>query len=144
MAILNLIMRWVHLFSAATAIGSAMFLRLVLLPSVSGLSDEARTRLLVNLAKPFRLLVHSAIAGLLLSGLYNTHVLWKTTIFPYPLIYATKVSLAAAIFIIAILLTSSNPKWTAFQADRKKWLTVNLVLVAALVALSAYLRTLHQ
>ena len=144
MVILNLIMRWVHLFSAATVIGSAMFLRLVLFPAVLELSDEARTRLLVNLAKPFRILVHSAIAGLLLSGLYNTHVLWKTTIHPYFLIYATKVSLAAAIFIIAILLTSSNPTWTAFQADRKKWLTVDLVLVAVLVALSAYLRTLHR
>jgi uncharacterized membrane protein len=144
MAILNLIMRWLHLFSAITAVGSSVFLRVALLPTALRLSNEARSALLEGLAKPVRLLIHASIGGLLLSGLYNTHVQWATAVFPYPLIYAIKVSLALTIFVVAILLTSSDPRWAAFQANRKKWLTLNVALAAVLVALSAYLRTLHQ
>jgi len=144
MAILNLIMRWLHLFSAITAVGSSIFLRVALLPTAYQLSNEARTALFKGLAKPARLLIHASIGGLLISGLYNTHVQWATSVFPYPLIYAAKVTLALTIFVVAILLTSSDPRWATLQANRKKWLTLNVALAALLVALSAYLRTLHQ
>lgn len=144
MAILNLIMRWLHLFSAMTAVGGAVFLRVALLPTALQLSSEARTTLLQGLAKPVRLLVHASIGGLLISGLYNTHIQWASAVFPYPIVYAVKVSLALTIFVVAILLTSSNPRWATFQANRRKWLSLNVALAAVLVALSAYLRTLHH
>jgi uncharacterized membrane protein len=141
---LSLMMRWLHLFSAITAIGTTIFLRLALLPATEKSSDEAKATLLRNLAKPLRLLIHGAIAGLLLSGLYNISTQWRTAVFPYPVIFAIKAVLAFLIFAIAILLTSSSPKQTAFQAKQKTWLTINLVLAAILVALSAYLKTLHR
>ena len=144
MALLSLMMRWLHLFSAITAVGASVFLRMALLPTAMRLSTEARTALLKGLAKPVRLLIHASIGGLLVSGLYNTHVQWATTVFPYPLIYAAKISLALTIFVVAILLTSSNPRWATFQSNRKKWLTLNVTLAAILVGLSAYLRMLHR
>jgi hypothetical protein len=55
-----------------------------------------------------------------------------------------KVALALVVFVIAIFLTSSNPKRAAFQANRKKWLGVNVALAMIIVLLSAYLRTLHS
>lgn len=144
MAALNLIMRWLHIFSVITAVGATVFMRFVLIPSLAGLSEETRSQLHRNLKPRVRILIHSAIGGILLSGLYNTHLLWKTSIFPYGYIYALKVLLALIVFLIAIFLTSSNPKRAAMQANRKKWLGVNFALAVLLVILSACLRSLHQ
>ncbi len=142
--VLNLAMRWLHVASAITAVGATVFLRLVLVPSLAELDDESRSRVLGALSRRLRLLIHAAIGGLLVSGLYNTHLLWRTTVAPYPAVYAVKVALALVLFAIAILLTSSSPRRAAFQARRRTWLGVNLVLAAAIVLLSAYLRTLHS
>jgi uncharacterized membrane protein len=144
MAALNLIMRWLHIFSVITAVGATIFMRFVLIPSLVGLNEETRSLLQRNLKPRIRVLIHSAIGGILLSGLYNTHLLWKTSVFPYGYIYALKVLLAFIVFLIAIFLTSSNPKRAAFQANRKKWLGVNCALAVLLVILSACLRSLHQ
>ncbi len=144
MRIIHLAMRWLHVFSVIMAVGATVFLRLVLIPSLAGVSDDTKALLLKNLSKRLRLLIHGAIGGILVSGLYNTHLLWKTTISPYGYVYALKVLLALIVFVVAILLTSSNPKCAAFQANRTKWLAVNVTLAAIVVALSAYLRTLHR
>jgi uncharacterized membrane protein len=144
MLAVNLIMRWLHIFSVITAVGAALFMRFVLVPSLSNFGDEARTQLLKSLAGKLRILVHSAIGGILISGLYNTHLLWRTSVGPYGFVYTVKVTLALVVFVIAIFLTSSNPKRAAFQANRKKWLGVNVALAMIIVLLSAYLRTLHS
>jgi uncharacterized membrane protein len=144
MTALNLLMRWLHIFSVIAAVGATLFLRLVLIPSLAGLQDDARAQLMKNLASRLRILVHSAIGGILLSGLYNTHLLWSSSIRPYGAIYTFKVVLAVVVFLIAILLTSSRPRWASLQANRKKWLAVNLGLAALIVGLSAYLRILHR
>ena len=143
MTVLNLLMRWLHIFSVSTAVGATVFMRLVLVPSLSGLGGETRAQLMQNLAARARMLIHGAIGGILISGLYNTHLLWKTSVFPYGVIYFLKVTLALVIFMVAFFLTSSNPKRAAFQANRKKWLAVNMTLAIIVIALSAVLRTLH-
>jgi len=144
MAVLNLVMRWLHIFSVITAVGATVFMRFVLIPSLAGLNEEARSLLQKNLKPRLQILIHSAIGGILLSGFYNTHLLWKTAVFPYGYVYAVKVFLAFIVFLIAMFLTSSNPKRAAFQANRKKWLGVNFALAALIVILSACLRSLHQ
>jgi len=144
MTAINLLMRWLHIFSVITAVGATVFLRLVLIPSMAEVREDARSQLMKSLAGRLRKLIHGAIGGILLSGLYNTHLLWKTSVAPYGMVYALKVTLALLVFMIAIFLTSSRPKWVAFQANRKKWLGVNLTLAAIIVALSAILRMLHQ
>lgn len=144
MTAVNLFMRWLHIFSVIAAVGATVFLRLVLIPSMAEIKDDARAQLMKSLAGRLRMLIHAAIGGILLSGLYNTHLLWKTSIAPYGIVYSIKVTLALVVFLIAIFLTSSRSKWAAFQANRKKWLGVNLALAALIVALSALLRMLHQ
>jgi len=143
MSSVNLVMRWLHIFSVITAVGATVFMRLVLIPSLAGLNEEARGLLQRNLKSRLQILTHSAIGGILVSGLYNTHLLWKTSVSPYGYVYAVKVLLAFIVFLIAIFLTSSNPKRAAFQANRKKWLGVNFALAALIVILSACLRSLH-
>lgn len=144
MTAVNLLMRWLHIFSVIAAVGTTVFLRLVLIPAMAEIQDEARAQLMKSLAGRLRKLIHGAIGGILLSGLYNTHLLWNTWVAPYGVVYALKMVLALVVFMVAILLTSSRPKWAALQANRKKWLSINLALAALIVALSAILRMLHQ
>ena len=144
MTAVNLLMRWLHIFSVITAVGATVFLRLVLIPSMAEINDDARAQLMKSLSGRLRKLIHGAIGGILLSGLYNTHLLWKTSVAPYGVLYTIKVILALVVFLIAIFLTSSRPQWASFQAKRKQWLGINLALAALIVALSAVLRMLHQ
>jgi uncharacterized membrane protein len=142
--VINLLMRWLHIFSVITAVGATVLMRFVLVPSLTGLSEQARSLLQKDLRPRLQILTHSAIGGILLSGLYNTHLLWKTSLFPYGYLYVAKVTLALILFLIATSLTSSNPKRAAFQANRKKWLGINFALAVIVVFLSACLRSLHQ
>ena len=143
MSSLDLFMRWLHIFSVIAAVGSAIFMRFVLLPSLAALREEDRLSLSKTIQGRVRLLVHTAITGILISGLYNLHKVWSKTAFPYGFIFSLKLLLAMFVFMVAILLTSSSPQRAAFQANRKTWLTLNVGLAVIIVALSAFLRTLH-
>src|SRR5262245_19658626 len=101
MTTLNVFMRWLHIFSVITAVGATVFLRLVLVPSMAEIQSEARGELMKALAGRLQKLVHGAIGGIFLSGLYNTHLLWKTSISPYGTVYGMKVTLALVVFLIA-------------------------------------------
>ena len=144
MEALNLFSRWLHIFSVVTVVGAIVFLRLVLVPSMESLPAETRNQLLKNLAGRLRILINTGITGIMISGLYNTHLLWKTSVAPYAAVYVAKVALALLIFAATIMLTSSNPNRAAFQANRKQWLTMIAALAAVVILLSAVLRTLHQ
>jgi uncharacterized membrane protein len=143
MQTLDLFMRWLHIFSVITAVGSAIFMLFVLLPSLASFRDEERVSIAKNVAGRARIWIHIAITGILISGLYNLHKVWSKTVFPYGFIFILKLVLAMIVFTVAILLTSSSPQRAAFQANRKTWLTLNVGLAAIIVALSAFLRSLH-
>src|SRR5262249_31985884 len=98
MAGLNLFMRWLHIFSVIAAVGATVFMRFVLIPSLAGLNEETRTLLQKNMRPRLQILIHSAIGGILLSGLYNTHLLWRTAVSPYGYIYGVKMLLALTVF----------------------------------------------
>ena len=140
---LDLFMRWLHIFSVITAVGSAVFMRFILLPSLASLRDEDKATISKNVTSRARIWIHTAIMGILISGLYNVHKVWATTVFPYGFIFMLKLVLAMIVFMVAILLTSSSPQRASFQANRKTWLTLNVGLAVIIVALSAFLRTLH-
>jgi putative copper export protein len=110
---------------------------------MTSLRDEDKATITRNVVGRARIWVHSAITGILISGLYNLHKVWSKTVFPYGFIFMLKLVLAMIVFTVAILLTSSSPQRAAFQSNRKTWLTLNVGLAVIIVAISAFLRTLH-
>jgi len=143
MTIVKLLMRWLHIFSVSTAVGITVFLRLALLPALAAVADEARKAVIQSLSRRLRVLIRAALGGALLSGVYNTILLSKTAVPPYGFVYAVKMALSGAVFVVAIIFTSSKPRYADFQADWRKWLGLNLALAIIIVALSAWLRYLH-
>ena len=51
MQTLDLFMRWLHIFSVITAVGSAIFMLFVLLPSLASLRDEDKATLSKNVCR---------------------------------------------------------------------------------------------
>jgi len=143
MQTLELFMRWLHIFSVIAAVGSTVFMRFVLLPSLAVLRDDDKASVLKNVMGRARILIHTAIAGILLSGFYNLHKVWSKTLSPYGFIFMIKLVLAMLVFMVVILLTSSSPERASLQSHRKTLLAVNVGLAMMIVALSAFLRSLH-
>jgi hypothetical protein len=82
MIIVNLLMRWLHIFSVITAVGATVFLRLALFSALVAVADETRKAVIQSLSSRLRVLIHAAIGGVLLSGFYNTRLLSKTGVPP--------------------------------------------------------------
>src|SRR4051794_27381163 len=77
MAILDILFRWIHVTSAVLAVGGAFFIRFLLPRGLALIDDPAkREELLLRCRRAFKMTVHPAILGLLVSGVYNTLRAW--------------------------------------------------------------------
>lgn len=140
---LSLIMRWLHLASVITIVGTVVFLRLIIKPVLGKFSEETRLSVLSGFQYRLKILLHSAITGILISGLYNAHLVWKTTGSTYHTMFLVKMLLALIVLIAAILeVTGSSTKNQYFSKNTKR-LTLSLILAVIIIALSAFLRSLH-
>jgi putative copper export protein len=131
--VLSLLMRWVHISSMAMLIGGILYARLVLTRAGDVLAPEARESLADRAAALFRPMVWTAIAGLVLSGLYNYLTAPGHT--PrYHMALGIKLLLAAHVFTTAVLLSRPrNPR-------RARMLTGAAISGLVIILISAYLR----
>jgi len=141
---LDLLMRWLHLTSVIILLGAIVCLRLVLNPILAKVSEENSLSGIQAVQIRLKLLVHSSIAGILVSGLYNTHLMWRTTISPYPTVYLVKILLVLVVLVVSFFATTGLSKWPERFSQCTRWLNLALGLAMVIVALSAYLRILHQ
>ncbi|MBI3911539.1 MAG: hypothetical protein HY320_11485 [Armatimonadetes bacterium] len=143
--ILAIVSRWLHVAAAVVAVGGTAFVYFVLVPAET---SEVPAAFLDRVRQRFRRVIHIAIGLLLLTGLYNYLVVaipavqnWEPAARRalYHALIGSKITLALALFLIAILLLKPLP---AMQSHRKMWLGVNLVLGALILLLGALLRRL--
>ena len=128
--ILTALMRWVHISSVVTLIGGIVYARFVMIPAESSLSPDARTTLDDSAAAHFRPVVFAAIAGLLLSGIYNYlskpgHSAW------YHALFGVKILLVLHVFSVAILAAAPNNPRRARQLFGAAISGLTIVLISA-------------
>ncbi len=101
---LNVIVLWVHLFSAVLFVGGSFFMWLVIVPASHLItSDESeRTRIVGKIARSFGNLTNPLIVVLVITGLYNAT--WYLPSANGLLEYPGTLLLAKAI-LVAVLLT---------------------------------------
>jgi uncharacterized membrane protein len=140
-------LQWLHVLAAVLAVGGVFFLRFILCPALKKLPADqvgVKPQLLKPVAQRFRVVIHSSIAVLLLTGIYRLakswHLLkgWQT----YQTLMGVKILLAAILFTIAFKLTKPGDQPNYFQRNRDVWLLANFVLGAVIILLSATLRRL--
>lgn len=151
---LPLTLRWFHLVAAMMAVGGIIFMRFALLPSVSALADEQRQTLHQQIRSRWAKMVAVAIALLLISGLWNYIRFlgeaktwgdqWRASNNTlYQAVFGVKFILALVIFFLASALAGRTEATKKFRKNAKFWMTVNLILVLIVVALSGVLRATH-
>ncbi len=130
---LTVIMRWVHISSVVTLVGGIVYARFVMIPSAASLSPDARTALEEIAARRFRPAVFAAMAGLVLSGIFN-YLSKPGHSVRYSSLFGVKMLLALHVFSVAILVTAPN------NPRRSRQLFGAAISGLAIILISAYLK----
>jgi uncharacterized membrane protein len=146
--ILLLVARWLHILAAGVALGVPIYVRLVQLPALATLDDDARSRVGEAIARRWRMIVYTAITIFLLTGLYNYLVVarWSGDDFPssarprYHMLFGIKFVVALGMFFIASALAGRSAKLAPMRANARLWLSVLILLGVVIVILSGIMR----
>ena len=136
MAILDILFRWIHVTAAVLAVGGAFFIRFLLPRGLQLIDDPSRREeLLLRCRRAFKMLVHPAILGLLVSGVYNTIRAWpkykldfsRTHVFWGPHLILGLIVMGISLWLLAgKTLRKNHRRWMASN--------VSLMLLTILMA----------
>ncbi len=127
--------------AAVVGLGGMGFLLLILIPSLEVLSAEQREALSSAVAGRFRWAICSAIALLLLSGIYNTRYYFREIPWGRAWEFLTvKILLSFILFAIVLGLSIPFRLFEPLRVRRRQWLLVAFILGVVVVLISAYLR----
>ena len=134
---IGVLSRCLHIGSAVFLVGAAMYGRWMVTPAAGSLEADGRQKLNDGLAAAFRPAALVAILALAASGLYN---LMPKQAVPssYWMWFGVKALLALHIIAVSLLLGK-----TGVDGDKRgRWMTGIAMSGLAIMAISAYLRTL--
>ncbi|HEY1337289.1 MAG TPA: hypothetical protein VGF59_07250 [Bryobacteraceae bacterium] len=131
--VLNVFMRWLHISSMATLIGGMIYGRLVAAQASQALAPDAQEALSERGAAAYRPLVYGAIAGLLISGVYNL-LSNPGHSARYHMLLGIKLLLVLHVFAVALLIVKPHNK------RRTRMMTGTLISGLIIILISAWLR----
>jgi len=134
---IGVLSRCLHIGSAVFLVGAAMYGRWMVTPAAGSLEADGRQKLNDGLAAAFRPAALVAILALAASGLYN--LMTKQAVpSSYWMWFGVKALLALHIIAVSLLLGK-----TGVDGDKRgRWMTGIAMSGLAIMAISAYLRTL--
>lgn len=143
MDVVALISRWTHVGTAIVLVGGSAFLTFAVLPSLQLLSAEQKTEFLDALRSRWKKFVHGGIALLLVSGFYNYLMAMQVRKGDklYHILMGNKILLALILMGLVSVLVGRSTRFAALRKEPKRALGIALLLAAAIVMISGYLRT---
>jgi hypothetical protein len=143
MEVLIVLSRWVHVMSAVLVIGGTFFMRVILPAGLAQADAASREAVFLRCRRIFKMLVHTCILFLLLSGAFNTWRAWGDYRLNRPLmhgLWGPHLFLGLSAMTIALLLLGPKqpPKW------HKKGAMINLVILFLAVAVASTLKFVHD
>ncbi len=136
---LGVLSRWLHIIPACLAIGGAVFIRFILPVGLSVLEPEQQKIVYLRCRRVFKMLIHTSILLLLLSGTYNTIMNWPKYKLVVPMshmLFGLHVLFGLAIFAISLILLAGKEP----PPMHKKWMVVNVLLMMIAVAAASTLK----
>jgi uncharacterized membrane protein len=130
---LYVFMHWLHIASVVALIGGLLHARLAMTPAGGSLAAEARETLSERAAAAYRPVVLAAIAGLLVSGLYNILSAPGHTV-RYHFVLGIKLLLAAHVFTVSFLIVGPH------HPRRARMMTGVIISGFLIILISVYLR----
>ncbi len=143
---MDIISRWLHIAAAAVAVGGLVYARFVVFPSLQFLSEDVRAMLSAQCSARLKPIALSAIAALFLSGAYNLYRVLDQGIVDasYHAVFGIKFLLAFHLFAMLFLLSAPPGGDAARDARRPRLMFGAIISGLVILALGAYLRTLHS
>ena len=139
--IVPLVMRWLHLLAAITAVGGAIFALLALHPTVAAqLDSDAGKTLLSGVRERWKKVLHVAIFVLIISGVYNVSQTIGDRPPVYHALFGVKFLIALVIFFLAMALTGRSEATQKIRDNGNSWLKVVVLLGVTVVCISGYLK----
>lgn len=137
--------RVLHVGTAIVVVGGTFFVRFVLFPAATqNLPDDAHARLRGAIMGTWKKIVHAGIALFLLTGGINYYRVIAEGSHKgdglYHALLGTKIILALVIFFIASALVGRAAAFDGMRRNAPKWMLVNLLLAALIVAASGFLK----
>jgi uncharacterized membrane protein len=136
---LGIALRWFHVIAACVAIGGAVFIRFILPAGLKLLESEQQKAVYLRCRRVFKMMVHTCILLLLLSGTYNAIANWQKYKLVMPtshMFFGLHVLLGLAVFTISLILLAGKEP----PPMHKKWMAVNVVLMMLVVAAASSLK----
>jgi uncharacterized membrane protein len=142
----DVLSRWLHVGTAIILLGGSAYMRFVLMPAATYLTDEEHDKLRKLVGARWKHFVHGGIAILLLTGFYNYFEATPAAAFrkQYHMLVGIKILLALGVFFLASALVGRSKAFEGMRAKRGQWLAVILLLGAVIVGISGYLKVAGQ
>jgi uncharacterized membrane protein len=143
--ILYTLTRILHIGTAIIVVGGTFFVRFVLLPAATrNLPDDVHARLRTAVMGTWKRIVHAGIVLFILTGAFNYYRVIAERSHKgdalYHALLGTKIILALVIFFIASALVGRSSAFEGIRRSAPKWMLVNLVLAAVILAISGFLK----
>lgn len=135
--------RWFHIVGAIVAVGGAMFVRAIVLPSTRSLPADTAQTVRDAFRKRWSMVYGICILILLATGLYN----YLFVAVPqhrgqglYNALIGVKIILAFAVFFLGSALVGRSPAFEGLRRNAPRWLIINIGLALVVVAIATVLK----
>ena len=150
--LLDLILRWMHIFGAIMLVGSTIYMRCVHVPAKLLSGDKLSDSYNEWQRKAWARMVMISSAQLLISGIINLVLIVKRYDFLdgdlparlYHPLLGVKFLLALVVFFLAAALAGRSGLAQKLRQKEKMWLTVNMVLAIILVCLAGVMKQVKR
>jgi len=144
--ILQLICHILHIASTCTSLGGLFYSRVVLLPNLKYVPEEARENYLNKMIKRFGYIKWTGVTVVALTGI----VQW-IDIYPgvtnqsyYLIAFAIKMIGAVGLFSITFLLALPNERLKGMQRHRAFWAGLNILCATTILVGAALMRAVRN
>ena len=139
MPALVILSRYLHILSAILAFGGLFFMRVILPLGLAQADASSRDAVFLRCRRAFKMVIHTAVLLLLLTGAFNTYSAWGDYKLDSRLMHGLwgphmLLGLIAMIISLVMLAPPVPPRW------HKTGAAINLVLLLAAVLLASTLK----
>jgi uncharacterized membrane protein len=135
MEVMVILSRWLHVMSAILAIGGTFFMRVILPLGLAQADAASREAVFLRCRRVLKMLIHTCILFLLLTGAFNTWRSWGDYKLNAALLHGLwgshmLLGLLAMVIALVLLAPKAPPTWHRSGAA----ITLAILFVAVLVA----------
>jgi uncharacterized membrane protein len=140
--IFQLIAHVLHIASTCTSLGGLFYSRMVLIPNLQYIPEEARENYLNKMIKRFAIIKWTGVIVVVTTGIIQWIEIYPLVIDKsnYIIAFAVKMVAALGLFTITFLLALPNERLKGMQRHRKFWAGINIVCGLTILIGAAWMR----